>query len=145
MTPSDWVLVWSTIALGSIALFGPYLNELWKRKKFAPKLRITFQKEYPYVTEPKGDIYSICFGVKNEGDSKSINCEAVIEEFYFKNEEGDLTRNTKDFPSKLALAGDSGYYFIRLPTYFQKLIYLFTFFILHHLANQNIQINYFFP
>ena len=45
MTPSDWVLMCSTLILATIALFGPYINELWKRKSLAPKLKIRFYKE----------------------------------------------------------------------------------------------------
>jgi len=80
ISPSNWVLIVCTLILAIIALFGPYINELWKRKKFAPKLKMIFQKEYPYVVEPAGEnLYSICFGVKNDGNLKAINCEAIIE------------------------------------------------------------------
>ena len=67
-----------------------YINELLKRKKFAPKLKITFQKESPYIGDPgRSDIlYAVFFGVKNEGNSKAKNCEVIIEEFYFKNRKG---------------------------------------------------------
>jgi len=110
VSPSDWIFIICTVILAIIALFGPYINEIWKRKRFAPKLRITFQKEYPYVTEPAGDnLYSICFGVKNEGNSRANNCEVIMEEFYFKNIEGDLIENNKSFPAKLAWAGNDNY------------------------------------
>lgn len=112
VSPSDWIFIICTLILAIIALFGPYINEIWKRKKFAPKLRIAFQKEYPYVAEPAGDnLYSICFGVKNEGNSKANNCEVIMEEFYFKNKEGDLIENNKSFPAKLAWAGATSYYY----------------------------------
>jgi len=112
VSPSDWIFIICTLILAIIALFGPYINEIWKRKKFAPKLRIAFQKEYPYVAEPAGDnLYSICFGVKNEGNSKANNCEVIMEEFYFKNKEGDLIENNKSFPAKLAWAGNTNYYY----------------------------------
>ena len=110
ISPSDWIFIICTLILAIIALFGPYINEIWKRKKFAPKLKIAFQKEYPYIAEPAGDnLYSICFGVKNEGNSKAKNCEVIMEEFYFKNKEGDLIENNKNFPAKLAWAGDTNY------------------------------------
>ncbi|MBA7497884.1 hypothetical protein ES704_00618 [subsurface metagenome] len=102
ISPSDWVLIGCTITLASMAIFGPYINELWKRKKFAPKLKIIFQKKYPYIGEPADDnLYDICFGVKNEGNSKAKNCEVIIEEFYFKNKKGDLIENNRDFPAEL--------------------------------------------
>ncbi|MGB2783269.1 MAG: hypothetical protein WBC45_04930 [Atribacterota bacterium] len=102
ISPSDWVLIGSTITLGAIALFGPYLNDFWKRKSLAPKLKIVFQKEYPYIGEPERDyLYDICFGVKNEGNSEAKNCEVIIEEFYFKNKKGDLIENNRDFPAQL--------------------------------------------
>ena len=102
ISPSDWVLIGSTITLGAIALFGPYLNDFCKRKSLAPKLKIVFKKEYPYIGEPARDyLYDICFGVKNEGNSVAKNCEAIIEEFYFKNKKGDLIENNRDFPAQL--------------------------------------------
>lgn len=95
------------MTLAVIALFGPYINELLKRKKFAPELKITFQKESPYVggsvagTVRITNYYDICFGVKNEGNSEAKNCEVIIEEFYFKNKKGDLIENNRDFPAQL--------------------------------------------
>ena len=102
MTLSDWVYVLCTLCLAIVALVAPYLNDLWRRKSLAPKLKIVFQKESPYIGEPKGDnLYSICFAVKNEGNSKAKNCEVTIEEFCFKNEQGDLIENNRDFPAVL--------------------------------------------
>jgi len=102
ISPSDWVLICSTLILATIALFGPYINESWKRKSLAPKLKIMFKKKYPYMGETSGDnLYDICFGVKNEGNSKAENCEVIIEEFYFKNKKGDLIENNRDFPAEL--------------------------------------------
>jgi hypothetical protein len=42
ISPFNWVLIVCTLILAIIALFGPYINELWKRKKFAPKLKMIF-------------------------------------------------------------------------------------------------------
>jgi len=84
MTLTDWVYIFCTLCLAIVALVAPYISELIKRKKFAPKLKVTFQKEYPYIGEPAGDyLYDICFGIKNEGNSEAKNCEVIIEEFYF--------------------------------------------------------------
>lgn len=49
ISPSDWVLIGCTSTLGVIALFGPYYNEWLKRKSLAPKLKIIFHKESPYL------------------------------------------------------------------------------------------------
>ena len=111
ISSSDWVYLICTLGLAITALTAPYLNELWKRKSLAPKLKIMFQKKYPYIGEPADDdLYDICFGVKNEGNSKAKNCEAIIEEFYFKNKKGDLIENNRDFPAELLYkAGPKNY------------------------------------
>lgn len=116
---SDWVLIGCTVTLAIIALFGPYINELLKREKFAPKLKITFQKEYPYVggsgtgtvISTITNYYDFCFGVKNEGNSKAKNCEVIMEEFYFKNKKGDLIENNRDFPAALPWTVGPSHYF----------------------------------
>jgi len=113
MDLTNWVYIFCTLCLAIVALVAPYISELIKRKMFAPKLKIMFQKEYPYIGEPitgkpitvrqpVGDnLYDICFGVKNEGNSQAKNCEVIIEEFYFKNRKGDLIENDRDFPAEL--------------------------------------------
>lgn len=103
ISPSDWVLICSTLILATIALLGPYKYELWKRKKFAPKLKTVFHKESPYILEVDKFpyLYSLCFKVKNEGNSKAKNCEVIIEKFCYKNESGNFIENNKNFPSKL--------------------------------------------
>jgi len=113
MTLTDWVYIFCTLCLAIVALVAPYISELIKRKKFAPKLKVTFQKEYPYIGEPvigkpvvggklvRDNLYDFCFGVKNEGNSKAKTCEVIIEEFYFKNKKGDLIENNRDFPAQL--------------------------------------------
>jgi hypothetical protein len=102
ISSSDWVYIICTLGLAITALTAPYLNELWKRNSLAPKLKIMFQKRYPYIGEPARDyLYDICFGVKNEGNSEAKNCEVIIEEFYFKNKKGDLIENNRDFPAQL--------------------------------------------
>jgi len=102
MTLTDWIYIFCTLCLAITALVAPYISELIKRKKFAPKLKIVLQKEYPYIGEPSGDnLYAIFFGVKNEGNSKAKNCKIVIEKFHFKNKQGDLIENNRDFPAAL--------------------------------------------
>lgn len=102
ISPSDWVLIGCTITLGVVALFGPYFTELWKRKMFAPKLNIVFFKEFPYITHPPNkSIYFLCFEVKNNGVSTAKDCEVVIEEFFHRNEEGNLIKDNRNFPAKL--------------------------------------------
>jgi len=109
ISPSDWVLIGCTITLAIVALTAPYLNDLWKRKSLAPKLKIVFHKESPYIVEPDEHIYLICFEVKNEGNSKAKNCEVIIEEFYYKNEEGNSIEDNKNFPAKLGWVTHSRY------------------------------------
>lgn len=109
ISPSDWVLIGCTIILGVIALFGPYLNDFWKRKSLAPKLKIIFHKKSPYIVEPDEHIYLLCFEVKNEGNSKAKNCEVIIEEFCFKNEEGNIIEDSKNFPAKLGWVTNERY------------------------------------
>jgi len=75
MILSDWIYVLCTLCLAIVALVAPYLNDLWKRKSLAPKLKIVFHKEFPYILEPyeNGSLYLLCFEVKNEGNSKAKN------------------------------------------------------------------------
>jgi len=97
ISPSDWVLICSTLILATIALFGPYINELWKRKSLAPKLKIIFLKKSPYIVKPdeETNLYLLCFEVKNEGNSKAKNCEVIVEEFCYKNEKGIFVEDSK--------------------------------------------------
>lgn len=103
ISPSDWVLIGCTITLAVIALTAPYLNELWKRKSLAPKLKTLFHKESPYILEVDRFpyLYSLCFKVKNEGNSKAKNCEVIIENFCYKNEMGNFIEDNINFPSNL--------------------------------------------
>lgn len=122
MTLTDWVYIFCTLCLAIVALVAPYISELIKRKKFAPKLKVMFQKESPYIGEPvigktvvggklvRENLYDFCFGVKNEGNSKAKNCEVIIEEFYFKNKKGDLIENNRDFPAVLPWTVGSKHY-----------------------------------
>jgi len=87
--------------LAITALTAPYLNDLWKRKSLAPKLKIIFHKESYYITLASPNKYLFFFEVKNEGNSKAKNCEAIIEELYFKDETGNLIEQKINIPAKL--------------------------------------------
>lgn len=101
ISPSDWVLICSTLILATIALFGPYINESWKRKNLAPRLKIGFYKESSYIILPlQKNSFSIFFEVNNSGNSEAKNCIAIIEEFCFKNEGGNFIK-VNSFPAKL--------------------------------------------
>jgi len=102
ISPSDWVLIGSTITLGAIALFGPYYNEWLKRKNLAPKLKIIFHKESSYIRCYTENGYELFFEVKNEGNSKAKNCEVIIEDFCYKDKMGKLIKPKLYIPAKLA-------------------------------------------
>jgi len=107
VSPSDWIFIICTLILAIIALFGPYINEIWKRKSLAPNLKINFYKESAFIVSSlQEDSFSIFFEVKNNGNSEAKNCTAIIEEFWFENEDGNFIKNEKYFPAKL-LASDS--------------------------------------
>lgn len=124
ISPSDWVLICSTLILATIALFGPYINELWKRKSLAPKLKIGFYKESSYIILAiQRDSFSIFFEVNNEGNSEARNCIAIIEEFCFKDEHGNFIK-VNAFPAKL-LASDSPINILPKASNFFELLYIF--------------------
>lgn len=102
MTVSDWIYIICTFCLVVTALTAPYINDLLKRKSLSPKLNIIFHKNSPYIIERRGDtLYFVCFEAKNKGSSTAKNCEVVVEEFWYKNEEGNLVEDKKNFPAKL--------------------------------------------
>lgn len=103
ISPSDWVFIVCTLIIAIIALFGPYINELWKRKSLAPKLKIIFHKESPYIAHPPNEniYYLLCFQVKNYGVSTAKDCKIIIEEFCYTNKKGNLIKDNKNFPAKL--------------------------------------------
>jgi hypothetical protein len=89
---SDWVLFFSTLFLGAVALFVPYLAELVKRRVFAPKLSITHSHEPPLshltfwhsrvdpsLEEP---VFFFRFQVTNDGKSQARQCEAILEKLW---------------------------------------------------------------
>jgi hypothetical protein len=89
---SDWTLIFTTLFLGAVALFVPYLSEILKRKYFAPDLLIEFDQTPPdcHITRNKFNddygnilsdepIYYFRFRVINKGKSQARRCEAVVE------------------------------------------------------------------
>jgi hypothetical protein len=124
ISPSDWVLIYSTLTLAIIALFGPYINEIWKRKSLAPKLKIGFHKESSYIIlSLQKDSFSIFFEVNNRGNSEAKNCTAIIEEFCFKNEDGNYVK-MDTFPAKLT-ASDSPINILPKASNFFELLHIF--------------------
>lgn len=112
ISSSDWVYIICTFCIIVTALTAPYLNDLWKRKSLAPKLKIIFFKEFPYITHPPNEsIFLLCFEVKNYGVSAAKDCEVIIEEFFHRNEEGNLIKDNRNFPAKLGwvFAGNDVY------------------------------------
>lgn len=88
---SDYVLIGTTLFLGTIALIVPTLAELLKKKILAPDLKIYFEENPPscHQTRLKGinaigkkidePVYYFRFQVANEGKSLARKCEAVVE------------------------------------------------------------------
>lgn len=92
MLVSDWILVATTVFLGSIALIAPVISEAIKRKYFAPKLKVTFERTPPYchktywrnqnVPNFNEPVYYFRFQLANDGKSQLRNVEAVLEELW---------------------------------------------------------------
>ena len=86
MQVSDWVLIFSTIFLGTVALFVPYLAEIVKRKCFAPYLKVEFELTPPDCHKTRfgnnEPVYYFRYRVTNTGKSQAKRCEAVIEKIY---------------------------------------------------------------
>ena len=86
---SDWVLIGTSIFLGIVALFVPYLAELVKRKAFSPKLKIGHRNSPPFslhtfwsnrkTPEVREPVYFFRFQIKNDGKSQARRCEAILE------------------------------------------------------------------
>jgi hypothetical protein len=92
MSASDWVLVGSTIFLGAVALFVPYLSEAVKRRAFAPRIEIAFRNASPFcirtlwtsrhdptLSEP---VFFFRLQITNHGKSQARNCEAVLTDLW---------------------------------------------------------------
>jgi len=94
MQLSDWILIVTTIFLGVIALFVPYLSELLKRKWFAPKLIFDFELKPPDCHKTKFNnnepVYYFRFRVSNNGKSQAKKCEAILEKLYKEDSAGNF-------------------------------------------------------
>jgi len=93
MGVSDWVLIFTALFLGAIALFVPYLAEITKRKYFAPNLKVQFESKPPDCHKTwyrdNESVYYFRFRVTNTGKSQAKRCEVVIEKLY----KGDAAGN----------------------------------------------------
>jgi hypothetical protein len=92
LTSSDWVLIGTTLFLGAVALFVPYLAEQVKRSLFAPDLKVSFEQSPPAchltswrsrvdpsLSEP---VYFFRLEVENRGKTQARLVEALIEELW---------------------------------------------------------------
>ena len=108
LTPTDWVLIGSTLFLGIIAIIAPYGAELLKRSFLAPKLLISFRQSPPIcrlasrrsISTPTSVVpsYEFHFQVKNRGKSQARQVEAVLEDIWIYDTSGKPSR-IKDFVS----------------------------------------------
>ena len=106
ISSSDWVYIICTFCIIVTALTAPYLTDFWKRESLAPKLKIIFHKESSYVRlSAQKNTYHLFLEVKNEGNSKAKNCEAIIEELCFKDKMGNLIEQKIYIPAKLLASG----------------------------------------
>ena len=89
----EWALVLVTLLVAVTALLVPMVSEWLKRKTFAPKLQVRYEHDSPYCVRtelrshvdpstPVEPVYSVSFGVVNEGRSRAENCEAILEELH---------------------------------------------------------------
>lgn len=102
ISSSDWIYIICTFCIIATALTAPYLNDLWKRKSLAPKLKIIFYRESAFIVSfDREDSFSIFFEVKNSGNSEVKNCISIIEEFCYEAEDRNFIKNDKYFPAKL--------------------------------------------
>jgi hypothetical protein len=111
MNTSDWVLIGTSLFLGATALFVPWLAELVKRKAFAPKLDILYDRVPPYchrtywrspvdpnLQEP---VYYFRFEVVNEGQTQARLCEVVLEDLWMYDASGQPNKLSNFSPVNL--------------------------------------------
>ncbi len=91
MTTSDWILVWSTLALGVAALFGPTWADQIKASLLRPALRLVFIQAQPdcHLTRARFQLslaqvsmepcYVFRLRIQNKGRSQAKRCEVLIE------------------------------------------------------------------
>jgi len=117
MTASDWVLIFTSLFLGTTALFVPLLAELVKRNVFAPKLHISFELAPPYcirtywraINNPdfRELVYYFRFQVRNNGLSQARLCEAVLEELWIYDASGNPSKLSNFTSVNLRWAGEN--------------------------------------
>jgi hypothetical protein len=115
MTPSDCVLIGTTLLLSaiaiSVAIFGPYWGESFKNKVQTPKLFIQYKQELPFCKKLawinshtptiNAPVYFFLIHITNNGKSQARKVEASIEELFVRNEAGDYQKLPKFSPFKL--------------------------------------------
>lgn len=115
MTWSDWVLVVTSLFLGAVALFVPYLAEVVKRRLFGPELKVNHRNAPPFhhltywrsprdpsLAEP---VYFFRFEVVNQGRSQARRCEAVLEQLWVYDASGKPIETPNFSPVNLRWSG----------------------------------------
>ncbi len=112
ITISDWVQICSTLFLGAIAIYTPYLVEKIKHTYFASKLRIKFKLATPgcHQTRRVGPsldfpVYYFRFLVENFGKTPAEECEVFLEKIFKENSAGEMIENKKFWPVNLKWSG----------------------------------------
>jgi hypothetical protein len=115
MSCSDWVLVGTSLFLGAVALFVPYLSEVVKRRLFGPELKVNHRNAPPfhhltYWRSPRNPsleepVYYFRFEVVNEGKSQARQCEAVLEELWVYDASGKPIEISNFSPMNLRWSG----------------------------------------
>lgn len=115
MQTSDWVLVGSTLFLGSIAFLAPYAIEWWKYGFYSAKLNFEFSHKPPYchITEMRGSnfrfpVYYFRFKVVNDGKIQADQCEAVLEKIWKEDSAGKPIEFSGFTPVALKWSGLGG-------------------------------------
>jgi hypothetical protein len=104
---SDWVLILTSLFLGfsafAVAIFGPPLADLLKRKVLAPKLTVSFELAPPFCHQTffgsRADgwpAFFFRFWVLNDGKSLAQTCEAVLDELWIY-DEAETPHKVEDF------------------------------------------------
>ena len=98
LSPSDWVLIGTSLFLGTVALFVPYFAELLKRHFFAPSLVLSFEEEPPTCirtfwgspSDPSfhEPVFFLRFQICNEGKSQAKLIETILEELWIYDASG---------------------------------------------------------
>lgn len=109
---SDWVQIGSTLLLGAVAIFAPYIAERLKHHYFRPKLRIKFKLTPPgcHQTRRVGrnsdfPVYYFRFLVENFGKTQAEGCEVFLESVFKENSAGEMIKNKNFTPVNLKWSG----------------------------------------